>query len=386
MQKSDQRILTTHVGSLPRIPALRDLLKQREEGVPIDNNVLKSETNAAVSRIVEGQLEAGIDIGNNGEQPRVGFSTYVATRMEGFGGESPRPLSLDAEQFPDHASILNEQRRLSSRVNVTHRAETEVRYVDLTEAEEECNQFIEISDKADGDFVERFMTAASPGVLSKFVPDNYYKNEDTYITAMADAMRTEYEAIHKAGLILQIDCPDFGSARHNQYKDISDEEFLKIAWRNMEAVNAATANIPPEAMRLHICWGNYEGPHTHDFPLAKIFPVLMAARPGAILFEGANPRHEHEWEDILGMDIPDHKIFIPGVIDSTSNFVEHPKLVAQRICNWANVVGRERVIAGSDCGFGTFARLEPQVTADIVWSKFRAMAEGAKIATKRLWA
>ena len=232
---------------------------------------------------------------------------------------------------------------------------------------------------------EGFMTAASPGVLSKFVPDDYYKDEDAYIDAMAGAMKIEYEAIHDAGLMLQIDCPDFGSARHNQYKHLSDDEFLKIAFRNMEAVNAATANIPAENMRLHVCWGNYEGPHTHDFPLAKIFPVLMAARPAAILFEAANPRHEHEWEDVQALDIPDHKILIPGVIDSTTNFVEHPKLVAQRLCNWANIVGRERIIAGTDCGFGTFAREDPPVAESVVWSKFRALSEGAAIATDRLW-
>jgi len=232
---------------------------------------------------------------------------------------------------------------------------------------------------------EGFLNAASPGVLSKFVPNDYYPNEGAYIEAMADAMKTEYEAIYNAGFLLQIDCPDLGSARHNQYQNLSDDEFLCIANRNMEAVNAATQNIPPDRMRMHICWGNYEGPHTHDFPLAKIFPVLMRARPAAILFEGANPRHEHEWEDIKDTNIPDHKILIPGVLDSTTNFVEHPKLIAQRICNWANVVGRERVIAGTDCGFGTFARAEPFVSPDIVWSKFRCMAEGAQIATDRLW-
>ena len=232
---------------------------------------------------------------------------------------------------------------------------------------------------------EAFMNAASPGVLSKFVPNDYYKDEESYIEAMADAMKTEYEGIHKAGFLLQIDCPDFGSARHNQYQKLSDDEFLKIAERNAEAVNAATANIPSDRMRLHICWGNYEGPHTHDFPLSKIFPVLMKVRPDAILFEGANPRHEHEWEDIKDAKIPDSKILIPGVIDSTSNFVEHPKLIAQRLCNWASVVGRDRVIASSDCGFGTFARSEPTVSPSVVWSKFRCMAEGAKIATERLW-
>jgi 5-methyltetrahydropteroyltriglutamate--homocysteine methyltransferase len=208
--------------------------------------------------------------------------------------------------------------------------------------------------------VEAFMNAASPGVLTKFVPDAYYKSEDAYIAALADAMKEEYEAIHEAGYLLQIDCPDLGSARHNQYQDLSDEAFLKIAERNVEAVN-------------------------HDIPLAKVFGVLMKARPAGILFEGANPRHEHEWEDIKDAQIPDHKVLIPGVVDSTSNFVEHPRLIAQRICRYADIVGRERVIAGTDCGFGTFVRREPIVATSVVWSKFRAMAEGAALATGRLW-
>ena len=223
-------------------------------------------------------------------------------------------------------------------------------------------------------------------MLTKFVPDRYYKNEDAYVDALAKALKEEYEAITKAGFVLQIDAPDLGSARHNQYQHLSDDEFLRVAERNIAALNAATANIPPEAMRMHLCWGNYEGPHTHDIPLAKILGVALKARPAGLSFEAANPRHAHEWEDLRGAKIPDDKILIPGVIDSTTNFVEHPRLIAQRICHYADIVGRERVIAGADCGFATFAFVNNPVAPSIVWAKLAALAEGARIATQRLWA
>ncbi|TMJ60959.1 MAG: hypothetical protein E6G81_05225 [Alphaproteobacteria bacterium] len=232
---------------------------------------------------------------------------------------------------------------------------------------------------------EAFMNAASPGVLTKFVPDTYYKNEDAYVEALADALQQEYEAIAGAGFVLQIDAPDLGSARHNQYQQLSDEEFLRIAERNIAAVNHATRTIPPEAMRLHICWGNYEGPHTHDIPLAKVFDTCMRARPQALLFEAANPRHAHEWEDLKSAKIPDDKVLMPGCIDSTTNFVEHPRLIAQRIGYYADIVGRERVIAGTDCGFATFAAQQNPVVPSVVWAKLKALAEGAAIATDRLW-
>jgi 5-methyltetrahydropteroyltriglutamate--homocysteine methyltransferase len=390
MKTSTDRILTTHVGSLPRPLDLFDMLTAEDQNQPHDAAALESRVAEAVKDVVAKQVACGVDIVSDGDMGKISYTFYVKHRLSNIdpapppGAQIPKEnANRDVIEHPEFEARITKQRGgwglqygrpwVVGPIAYTNNEPLKRDLAHLKAAKDASNP------------TEAFMTAASPGVLSKFVPDDYYKNEETYIAAMADAMKTEYEAIHAAGLILQLDCPDFGSARHNQYKDLSDDEFLKIAWRNMEAVNAATANIPPDAMRLHVCWGNYEGPHTHDFPLAKIFPVLMAARPAAILFEGANPRHEHEWEDIQGMDIPDHKVFIPGVIDSTSNFVEHPKLIAQRLCNWAGVVGRERVIAGSDCGFGTFARQEPQVTADIVWSKFKMMAEGAEIATKRLW-
>ena len=390
MKTSTNRILTTHVGSLPRPPDLFDMLTVEDQNQPHDAAALEARVTEAVKDVVAKQVACGVDIVSDGDMGKISYTFYVKHRLSNIdpapppGAKTPKEnANQDVIEHPEFEARITKQRGGWGLQYGRPWVVGPIAYTNEKPLTRDLAHLLAAKEASTP--TEAFMTAASPGVLSKFVPDDYYKNEETYITAMADAMKTEYEAIHNAGLILQLDCPDFGSARHNQYKDLSDEEFLKIAWRNMEAVNAATANIPPDAMRLHICWGNYEGPHTHDFPLAKIFPVLMAARPAAILFEGANPRHEHEWEDIKGMDIPDHKVFIPGVIDSTSNFVEHPKLIAQRLCNWAGVVGRERVIAGSDCGFGTFARKEPQVTADVVWSKFKMMAEGAEIATKRLW-
>jgi 5-methyltetrahydropteroyltriglutamate--homocysteine methyltransferase len=390
MKLSTDRILTTHVGSLPRPTYLYDLLIAEERNEPHDAAALRMRTNEAVRDAVAKQVSFGIDSVSDGDMSKVSYTFYVRHRLSNIdpaqppGAEPPREgANQDILDHPDFAERVARERSGWALSFGRPWVVGPVEYENHDPLKRDIANLKEaIDDHSPG---EAFMTAASPGVLSKFVPDEFYKNEDAYIEAMANAMKTEYEAIHAAGLILQIDCPDFGSARHNQYKHLSDQEFLKIAWRNMEAVNAATANIPPEKMRLHICWGNYEGPHTHDFPLAKIFPVLMASRPAAILFEGANPRHEHEWEDLQDIYIPDHKILIPGVIDSTSNFVEHPKLIAQRLCNWAKIVDKERLIAGADCGFGTFAREDQPVAESIVWSKFRAMAEGASIATDRLW-
>ena len=230
-----------------------------------------------------------------------------------------------------------------------------------------------------------FMTAPSPGILTRFIINLHYPNEDAYVDALAAVLKAEYQAIVNAGFVLQIDCPDLGSCRNNQYRDLSDDQFRKIADRNIAALNAATEGLPADKMRLHICWGNYEGPHSFDLPLLKIIDIAFKGRPQAISIEAANPRHDHEWEDLKDIKIPDDKILIPGVIDSTTNFVEHPKLVAQRIGRYADLVGRERVIAGVDCGFGTAVRTDPIVADSIVWAKLRALSEGAQIASKRLW-
>jgi 5-methyltetrahydropteroyltriglutamate--homocysteine methyltransferase len=393
MEHSKDRILTTHVGSLPRPPDLLQFLEAREAGRPIEQAAFDACLTAAVRGIVRQQVDAGIDSVCDGEFGKISYTFYVRHRLSGIGtfpgGPSDRPPPTAAHRdlldHPDFHERLNERRGISwfSReavpycvgpVAYNNRRPLEIDTANLTAA---C------SAAKPG---EAFMNAASPGVLTKFVANHYYKDEDAYVEALAAALKEEYEAIHKAGFILQIDAPDLGSARHNQYQHLSDNEFLRIAERNIAALNHATANIPPEAMRMHLCWGNYEGPHTHDIPLARILPVAMRARPMGLSFEAANPRHAHEWEDLHDAKIPDDKVLIPGVIDSTTNFVEHPRLIAQRIRNFADVVGRERVIASADCGFATFAFVDNAVSPSVVWAKLGSLTEGARIASGHLWA
>jgi 5-methyltetrahydropteroyltriglutamate--homocysteine methyltransferase len=393
MKTSTDRILTTHVGSLPRPPALLDQLLALEAGKAFDRVAFDARLTGAVRDIVHKQIEAGIDSVCDGEQSKISYTFYVRHRLSGIGAGSGVDIAAppqtaahrDITDHPDFQERLRAARGGTSwfaaaavpyctgPVTYEHREPLEADLKNLAAAV--------ASEKP----VEAFMNAASPGVLTKFVPDRYYRDEDKYVEALADALQVEYEAIHKAGFILQIDAPDLGSARHNQYQHLSDAEFLKIAERNIAAVNHATRNIPREAMRLHICWGNYEGPHTHDIPFATVFDVAVKARPQALLFEAANPRHAHEWEDLKAKKIPDDTILMPGCLDSTTNFVEHPKLVAQRIENYAALVGRERVIAGTDCGFATFAAQQNMVVPSIVWAKLAALAEGARIASGRLW-
>ena len=390
MKIGTERILTTHVGSLPRPDDLLDLLFAEEAGEEFDFGRLESRTAEAVRDIVAEQMAAGIDVVSDGEMGKIAYTFYVKHRLANIAPGAPPGIELpeemvnaDLRDHPDFNERMKQARGGWARQFTQPWCVGPVSYADHGPLERDLDN-LKAAVKASKP-AEAFMNAASPGVLTKFVPNAHYKNEDAYVSALADAMKTEYEAIHDAGFLLQIDCPDLGSARHNQYQSLSEAEFLKIAERNVEALNHATANIPPDRMRMHICWGNYEGPHTHDVPLASVLPVCMKARPQGFLFEGANPRHEHEWEDIRHARIPDDKILIPGVVDSTSNFVEHPRLIAQRICRYADIVGRERVQAGSDCGFGTFARREPIIATSIVWSKLRAMAEGARLATERLW-
>ncbi len=390
MKLSTDRILTTHVGSLPRPDALLDLLELEDRGETADRALLERRTAEAVGDIVARQVEAGIDVVSDGEMSKIAYTFYVKHRLSGIGEGAPPGAELPEElvnaDLRDHADFAERLKQSGSRWALQFARPWCVGAVEYADHGPLTRDLANLATAADAAGpAEAFMNAASPGVLTKFVPNAHYVDEDAYVAALADAMKTEYEAIHAAGFLLQIDCPDLGSARHNQYQSRTDAEFLKIAARNVEAVNHATANIPPEAMRMHICWGNYEGPHTHDIPLATVFDVCMKARPAAFLFEGANPRHAHEWEDVRDAKIPDDKVLIPGVIDSTTNFVEHPRLIAQRICRYADIVGRERVLAGADCGFGTFARREPTVAPSIVWAKFRAMAEGARIASGRLW-
>jgi 5-methyltetrahydropteroyltriglutamate--homocysteine methyltransferase len=390
---SQDRILTTHVGSLPRPPDLLAMLEAREQGRPVDEAAFSARVQAAVQEVVARQVAAGIDSVCDGEQSKISYTFYVRHRLSGIGaapGAAPGQPPVtgqhrDIADHPDYAERLRRSRTGSQWFNapVVPCCVGPVAYRDRGPLERDLRHLAAACARSTPG--EAFMNAASPGVLTKFVPDRYYNNEDAYVAALADALREEYEAIHRAGFILQIDAPDLGSARHNQYQHLSDDEFLRIADRNVAAINHATANIPPEAMRLHICWGNYEGPHTHDIPLAKVLPSCLRARPQGLLFEAANPRHAHEWEDLKSAAIPDDKILMPGCLDSTTNFVEHPRLVAQRICNVAAIVGRERVVAGADCGFATFAAQQNPVAPSIVWAKLAALAEGASIATDRLW-
>ena len=392
MRISDERILTTHVGSLPRPDDLLPLLEAQERCEPVDRDAMAARTRDAVREIVERQMRAGVDIVCDGEVSKISYTFYVRHRLGGVGVAAER--HAEVPQYAAHSDLL-EHPDFHERMQRAQGAATwftraalpvcvgPISYADLAPLQADLDN-LAAARAAEGPH-EVFVNAASPGVLTKFVPDIHYRDEDAYVEALANAMRVEYEAIHKAGFLLQIDAPDLGSARHNQYAALSEAEFLRIADRNVEALNHATAAIPPEAMRLHICWGNYEGPHTHDVPLAAMLPACFKARPQALLFEGANPRHAHEWEDLAAAKIPDEQILIPGVVDSTSNFVEHPRLIAQRIENYARIVGRERVIAGTDCGFATFAGPNNAVVPSVVWAKLAAMAEGAKLATGRLW-
>ena len=385
MKISSERILTTHVGSLPRPAALLDLILAKEEGRPVDEAAFETAAAAAVDGIVAQQVAAGIDVVSDGEMSKPSYTIYVKHRVNGIGAsdeaaEKGRRIMVGHDQLdhPDFAERMTHFRQIPFPGCIGP-----VCYGNRAPLERDLAHLATAVGKAKP--VETFMTAPSPGILTRFVIDTYYKDEDAYLEALANAMRTEYQAIVGAGFLLQIDCPDLGSARHNQYRDKTDDEFLRIAERNVAALNHATEGLPSDRMRLHICWGNYEGPHTHDIALAKVIDICFKARPSGFSFEGANPRHEHEWEDLKSMRIPDDKVLIPGVIDSTTNFVEHPRLVAQRICRYAEIVGRERVIAGADCGFATFAARTPMVATSIVWAKFKALAEGAELATRRLW-
>ena len=386
MKTSTDRILTTHTGSLPRPKPLVDLVLAREEGRTVDDKAFEAETSRAVEDVVARQIAAGIDVVSDGEMSKPSYTTYIRHRVAGIAPD-PRAaerghdimIGRDMLEHPDFA-----QTRGNFSAVPFPGCVGELRYNDRSALDRDIAHLRAAAEKLRPNDV--FVTAPSPGILTRFIINLHYPTEDAYVAALADAMRTEYRAIVEAGFVLQIDAPDLASARNNQYRHLSDDEFRqKIAERNVALVNAATAGLPPDRMRLHICWGNYEGPHTHDLPLLKIIDIAFKARPQAISIEAANPRHDHEWEDLKTVKIPDDKILIPGVIDSTNNFVEHPRLVAQRIGRYAEVIDRERLIAGVDCGFGTAVRREPKVTDSIVWAKLRALSDGAAIASKRLW-
>jgi 5-methyltetrahydropteroyltriglutamate--homocysteine methyltransferase len=385
MHRSEERILTTHVGSLPRNPKLRDMLVRQERGEGIDAEELDREVEAAVQHVVGKQSQAGIDIGNDGEQPRVGFSTYVVRRMRGFGGEGRRPPARDVVDFPDYAAMLEFRRRAAARIGTTPQAVTDVEYADLSQARQECDLFLRCTKTLSPPFTECFMTAASPGIIATTMLNAHYDSHERYVLALAAQMRKEYELIHAHGLVLQLDCPDLAMERVRLFQNESLERFQAIVATHIEALNLATANIPADQIRLHVCWGNNDGPHVHDVPLEAVLPLLYQAKVGALSIELANPRHQHEYKVFKRYPLPDSMLLLPGVIDSTTNFVEHPEVVADRICQVVDVVGdRSRVIASTDCGFGTFAGSE-LVAESVVWAKLRTLKEGAVLATKRLW-
>ncbi len=383
MRKSDDRFLTTHVGSLPRHPALRELLVKQDRGQPIDERALEREVEAGVQAVVARQLEVGIDVGNDGEQPRAGFSTYVARRMQGFGGESKRAIARDLAEFPDWAAMLQLRRQASARSTNAPQAIAEIRYDDLSEAQRECDLFLHAADTAPRQFAERFMTAASPGTIATILLNAHYDSHERYVLALAREMRKEYELIHSRGLILQIDCPDLAMERTRFFQQEPLDRFVQAVELHVEAINQATAGIPAERIRLHLCWGNYEGPHVHDVPLEAILPAILRAKVGAISLPLANPRHQHEYRVIARHKLPDAMLFLPGVIDTTTNYVEHPEVVADRIGQAVAAIGDPaRVIASTDCGFGTFAGSE-NCAESVVWAKLRALNDGAALAGQR---
>jgi 5-methyltetrahydropteroyltriglutamate--homocysteine methyltransferase len=380
MKISTDRILTTHVGSLPRPQVLADMILKKERGEAVDERTFDRTLSDAVNDIVGRQVETGIDIVSDGEFGKIGYSTYVKDRLTGFEGDTPRkaPQDLQAHPWFVEASTRMMGKQLFKRSSCTGPIKLKNRSL----LEKDLANFK--AAVAATRPTDAFLTAASPGVVSAFQPNVYYPTHEAYVTAVGEAMKEEYEAIVKAGFVLQLDCPDVAMARHTAFQDLSEGEFLKQAECHVEVLNGALANIPAESVRIHICWGNYEGPHDFDIPVERVLGIVLRAKAAAFSFEGANPRHEHEWEVWRDAKVPDDKVLIPGVLDSTSNFVEHPRLVAQRIERWADVVGRERVIAGSDCGFGTFAgygKMDP----DITFKKLAAMTEGARMASKELW-
>ncbi|MEO9897658.1 MAG: cobalamin-independent methionine synthase II family protein [Paracoccaceae bacterium] len=391
MLQSDDRILTSHVGSLPRPTDLLAMLEAAETGGDIDQATVETRITRAIEDIVSQQRAAGVDIVNDGENSKTSYTLFVQDRLNGVG---PVPPEKERPKTAQHADLMEHQDLVVIMAQKTvglswfdrmapPAATGPVSYGNRAPLERDIANLQAACTKADAR--EAFINSVSPGVMTKFVPNMHYASEDAYVEALTEALRPEFEAIAEAGFILQIDAPDLGSARHNQYQDLDEAGFLKIAERNVEALNHATRNIAPDQMRMHICWGNYEGPHTHDIPFSSLHPVVMKARPAGLLIEGANPAHAHEFEDLKTLGLPDDKVLLPGVIDTTTNFVENPRLVAQRICNWADAVGRERVIASTDCGFATFAGPNNPVAPTVVWSKLRALSEGAALASDQLW-
>jgi 5-methyltetrahydropteroyltriglutamate--homocysteine methyltransferase len=378
LQASSERILVTHVGSLPRSQAVTDVLFARERGEAAGaGDAIIAD---AVREVVRRQVEAGVDVVSDGEMSKISYATYIKDRLTGFAGDTPREPGQDLVEFPRILKRLADSGATAKYQRP--RCVGEIRVRSLDPAKQDVQNMKAATAAAAPS--EAFLNAASPGVIALFQPNDHYKSQDAYLEAVAEGMRAEYELITGSGLLVQIDAPDLAMGRHTMYRDRSVEEFLNRAARHIEVLNHALRNVAPERVRMHVCWGNYEGPHHHDVPLERLLPVIARARIGGLLIEGANPRHAHEWAVFRDCRVPEDWIVIPGVISSTTNYIEHPLLVAERIGRYADLLGRERVIAGSDCGFGTFAGFGP-VDPDVTYLKLRSLAEGAAIASRRLW-
>jgi len=382
MKSSTDRILTTHVGSMPRPQEVVDMLFAQDRDELTDQTGFDDTMRRAVAETVAKQVASGVDLVSDGEMSKISYATYIRHRLTGFEiGEVPRATPKDLDEYPEYRDRLAQ----AGGTPKYHRpiCTGPIGVKDLTPLEKDIEHLkaaLMQSGAAGG-----FMNAASPGVIAVFQPNQYYASHEDYLQALAEAMKTEYETIVASGLFLQIDCPDLAMGRHIKFRDVDDDTFVKNAEMQVEALNYALSNVPAESVRMHLCWGNYEGPHTHDIPLEKIIDTVLEAKPQTILFEGANPRHAHEWTVWREANIPDDKILAPGVLDTTTNFIEHPELVAERLERFANIVGRERVIAGTDCGFGTFAGFGA-IHPSVCWGKLKSLAQGAEIASKRLWA
>ena len=380
MIRSIDRFLTTHTGSLPRPDELVRIMYAKEEGQAVDRAELATHIRDAVAGVVAQQKQAGIDIINDGEMSKPSYATYVKDRLSGFGGTGNTFVYQDLVDFPNLAKRVFGDPGRSRRK--TPACNGPIAFRDIEAVQTDIENLASAIGTREGRHA--FISAASPGVISLFFRNDYYSSEDAYLEAIGAAMRFEYEAIVAAGFDLQIDCPDLAMGRHIQYASLDLPEFRKRATKHVEALNDALRNIPAERVRMHVCWGNYEGPHHYDVPLADIVDIIFSGRPASISFEAANPRHAHEWALFETVKLAEGKIVIPGVIESKSNFIEHPELIANRISNYAKLVGRENVIAGSDCGYGTWVG-QAAVDPDVVWAKFTALAEGARIATERFW-
>lgn len=382
MKTSTDRILTTHVGSLPRPQNVVDYLFAEDQGKPFDRAGYDQTMREEVAQVAKKQAASAVDIISDGEMSKISYATYIRHRLTGFEiGEVPRATPKDLDEFPEFRDRLAQQGGTPKYHRPICRGAIEIK--DLEPLKKDIANLKSALEQA-GDRREAFMNAASPGVVAVFQPNEYYPSHEAYLQALAEVMKVEYETIVNSGLLLQVDCPDLAMGRHIKFRDAEEAEFIRNAELQVEALNYALSNIPSDRIRMHLCWGNYEGPHTHDIPLLKVLPTVLKAKPQAILFEAANPRHAHEWQVWVDAKIPDDKILIPGVLDTTTNFIEHPQLIAERILKFTNIVGRERVMAGSDCGFGTFAGFGA-VHPTICWAKLSSMADGARLASAKLW-